>query len=188
MKRLSVFLISFALLSFAGATVYASDTVRVKRVVGVDAFETEDGSTIGLLGITLPNGEGASVAECVAHLRSLIEGRVVVVVVDTTVADVSGTNLQRLVYLDGELINLRMISDGYARPSSTAHLRSASFASAHSTARSGGVGAFAPKATTSESSGESAGESSSVQCSGRTKKGTRCKRMTKSPSGRCYQH
>jgi hypothetical protein len=27
-----------------------------------------------------------------------------------------------------------------------------------------------------------------VQCSGMTKKGTRCKRMTNSISGRCYQH
>ena len=42
MKRLSIFLISFALLSFAGAAVYASDTVRVKRVIGVDAFEMQD--------------------------------------------------------------------------------------------------------------------------------------------------
>ncbi len=27
-----------------------------------------------------------------------------------------------------------------------------------------------------------------VQCSGMTKKGNRCKRMTNSASGRCYQH
>lgn len=30
--------------------------------------------------------------------------------------------------------------------------------------------------------------STSVQCSGRTKKGTRCQRMTKSSNGYCYQH
>lgn len=30
--------------------------------------------------------------------------------------------------------------------------------------------------------------SSSVQCSGRTKKGARCKRMTTSSNGYCYQH
>jgi len=29
---------------------------------------------------------------------------------------------------------------------------------------------------------------SSVQCSATTKKGTQCKRMTKSPNGRCWQH
>ena len=28
----------------------------------------------------------------------------------------------------------------------------------------------------------------SVQCSGTTKAGNRCKRMTSSPNGRCYQH
>lgn len=30
--------------------------------------------------------------------------------------------------------------------------------------------------------------SASVQCSGTTKKGPRCKRMTTSSNGRCYQH
>lgn len=31
-------------------------------------------------------------------------------------------------------------------------------------------------------------QSVSVQCSGTTKKGARCKRMVKSTNGRCYQH
>lgn len=31
-------------------------------------------------------------------------------------------------------------------------------------------------------------QSASVQCSGTTKKGARCKRMVKSANGRCYQH
>jgi len=30
--------------------------------------------------------------------------------------------------------------------------------------------------------------SASVQCSGKTKKGARCKRMTTNGNGRCYQH
>ena len=38
----------------------------------------------------------------------------------------------------------------------------------------------------SESKSES--KSESVQCSGTTKKGTRCKRMVTSSNGRCYQH
>ena len=43
----------------------------------------------------------------------------------------------------------------------------------------------------SNSSGQSqnkSGSSTAVQCSGITKSGERCKRMTKSPNGRCYQH
>ena len=35
---------------------------------------------------------------------------------------------------------------------------------------------------------KSENKSESVQCSGTTKKGTRCKRMVKSANGRCYQH
>ena len=45
--------------------------------------------------------------------------------------------------------------------------------------------------TTNISSQNSSSEnrsSESVQCSGTTKKGTRCKRMVKSANGRCYQH
>ncbi len=40
------------------------------------------------------------------------------------------------------------------------------------------------KSTTSKTNSSS----SSVQCSGMTKKGERCKRMTKDPSGKCAQH
>lgn len=40
----------------------------------------------------------------------------------------------------------------------------------------------------SSSSGSSNRASGSVQCSGTTKAGTRCKRMTTDSSGRCYQH
>lgn len=36
--------------------------------------------------------------------------------------------------------------------------------------------------------GNSSSSSTSVQCSGKTQKGLRCKRMTTNSSGRCYQH
>lgn len=44
--------------------------------------------------------------------------------------------------------------------------------------------------TSSNTSSESRSESKSVsvQCSGTTKKGARCKRMVSSANGRCYQH
>ncbi|MEJ8802129.1 hypothetical protein [Pontibacter sp. H249] len=46
------------------------------------------------------------------------------------------------------------------------------------------------KSTDSSGSSSSGSRSStgSVQCSGTTKAGARCKRMTTSASGRCYQH
>lgn len=49
-----------------------------------------------------------------------------------------------------------------------------------------------PKSNFNESSRPSyeptKSNSTSVQCSGTTKAGNRCRRMTKSPNGRCYQH
>lgn len=39
-----------------------------------------------------------------------------------------------------------------------------------------------------ESDSSNSNQSVSVQCSGTTKKGTRCKRMVRSANGRCYQH
>jgi len=44
------------------------------------------------------------------------------------------------------------------------------------------------KTTATSTASSSSSSSSSVQCSGTTKKGARCKRMTTSSSGRCYQH
>jgi endonuclease G len=41
---------------------------------------------------------------------------------------------------------------------------------------------------TGSGSGDENKSSGSVQCSGTTKAGTRCKHMTYSPNGRCYQH
>lgn len=47
------------------------------------------------------------------------------------------------------------------------------------------TGTETPKVSTQSTNSS---QSVSVQCSATTKAGTRCKRMTKSPNGRCYQH
>ncbi len=41
---------------------------------------------------------------------------------------------------------------------------------------------------TSSSNNSSKATAESVQCSGKTQSGSRCKRITKDSSGRCYQH
>lgn len=45
-----------------------------------------------------------------------------------------------------------------------------------------------PTGTNSSNSSVKGDVSVSVQCSGTTKSGSRCKRMTKSPNGKCWQH
>jgi len=189
MRRPS-FLPAVTLFVLGTVNLTAADTLRVSRVTGVDSFVLEDGSTIGLLGITKPDGTGVTTAACVEHLRGLIEGKQVLLERDTTVIDVEGKVPQRLVYLDGTLINLQMITDGYARPSSTPHQLSGSFAAAHTAARTAGVGAWSVREAppTRISARNDSESSTSRQCSGTTQRGTRCKRMTTDGSGRCWQH
>ena len=43
-------------------------------------------------------------------------------------------------------------------------------------------------ANVASSNTSSESQSETVQCSGTTKKGNRCKRMVRSANGRCYQH
>lgn len=54
------------------------------------------------------------------------------------------------------------------------------------------IATIGKQATTSENKQSvtetQAKSSTSVQCSGKTKKGARCKRMTTNGNGRCYQH
>ena len=48
--------------------------------------------------------------------------------------------------------------------------------------------AVAPAALLSSANGAAKGESNTVQCKGRTKKGTRCQHRTSIADGFCYQH
>ncbi len=152
------------------------DTVTVATVVAVDAFVDADGTRWGLLGITTPKSRAVSRTDCVSYLRTMILGETVVLLRDTAIADRPGKTPQRLVYLGDELVNLTMIADGFASPSRTMHSLASSFVSASAEAKSAGHGAHAREKSTAE------------QCSGRTKKGHRCRRMTTDLSGRCWQH
>ena len=159
------------------ATLFAlPDTVTVATVTGVDSFIDTEGNSWGLLGITKPKGKGVTGKECVTHLASLIEGKSVLLIADSTVVDSPGKTPQRLLYLEADLVNLKMILDGYARASKRAHQLSDSFADAERTAHSEHRGAHATERSTA------------VQCSGHTQSGRRCRRMTNNLSGRCWQH
>lgn len=49
-------------------------------------------------------------------------------------------------------------------------------------------GSSQSKINTESDNASKSNQSVSVQCSGTTKKGLRCKRMVRSANGRCYQH
>ena len=163
---------------FSGMSAFAQtgDTVHVSDVISVDLIQLDDGTKIGLLGITTPKSRAVTKQDCIEHLSSLLKGKTVVLVADTTLTDKAGKTLQRYVYLNGQLINKQMILDGYAKPSNTVHALKDSFATAYTESKSAQRGAHATEKSTAE------------QCTATTKKGTQCKRMTTNLSGKCWQH
>lgn len=152
------------------------DTVVVKKVTSGTTFTTDDDRTITLLGVSIPKSQAITAADARKHLAELIEGKTVVLAIDSLApADTKKTAL-RHVYSGSTLINLKMLEDGYAAASGTKHSLAKTFSEAHDAAKSAHRGAHATE------------RSESVQCSATTKKGTRCKRTTTNLSGRCWQH
>ena len=176
MKRPVLWLACVLLFSCLSTSARAGDTVSVAKILGPDLIQLEDGTKIGLLGIATPKSRAVTKQDCIDHLSSLINGKTVVLVADTLGVDKKGKTLQRYVYLDGTLINMRMISDGYAAPSKTSHSLKADSATAFANAKSSQRGAHATEKSTAE------------QCTAKTQKGTRCKRYTTNLSGKCWQH
>jgi endonuclease YncB( thermonuclease family) len=154
-------------------TASAQDTVVVKKVTSATSITLASGETITLLGLGLPKSQAITAEDARAHLASLVEGSTVTLVVDST----AGSGKGRLVYLNGDLVNLAMISDGFATATAKpAHAKLAEFRAAESDAHARQTGAWATERSTA------------VQCSGTTQKGDRCKRMTTSFNGKCWQH
>ena len=153
----------------------SGETVKVAAVLGTDLIQLEDGTKVGLLGITTPQSRAITKQDCIDHLSLLIKGKTVRLVADTLVPDKEGKTPQRYVYLDDKLINLRMISDGYAAPSKTSHSFKEDFATAYANAKSSQRGAHATEKSTAE------------QCPATTQQGTQCQRYTTNLSGKCWQ-
>lgn len=152
------------------------DTVQVKSVTSGITFTTTDGRTITLLGLAVPKSQAVSASDAKEHLAEMIQGKTVVLTLDTLApADTKKTKL-RYVSSGSTSVNLTMVEEGYATPSATKHSLADAFREAHAEAQGAQRGAHATE------------RSSAVQCSGITKKGTQCKRMTTSLSGKCWQH
>lgn len=168
-------LTSLALLLLA-TPILAQDTVEVGKVTSGTTFTTSTGEKIILLGVGTPKSAVVDAEDIRTHLAILIEGQTVVLVADSLLPVRKGTR-HCWVYAGGELINLRMVASGYASALKTPkHSKLAELMAAEKEARAEQSGAWSTE------------RSSAVQCSGTTKKGSRCLRMTTNPSGKCWQH
>lgn len=154
-------------------TAHCADTVTVKKVISGTTFVTTAGVTIKLLGISIPRSQAVTPEDSRGALAAMLDGNQVVVVDDSTCPRTNGFYVRA----NGVLVNVAMIEQGYAVADQRLKysMRDA-FLAAERNARASHVGAHGTERSTA------------VQCSGITKKGTRCLRMTTSLSGKCWQH
>ena len=86
----------------------------VTRIIDGDTFEIETGEKVRLIGIDTPEKNEPNYEEAKLFLISNIQGRKVILQKDVSDKDKFG-RLLRYVYLEGELINLRLVEEGYAK-------------------------------------------------------------------------
>lgn len=90
-------------------------TTMVTRVIDGDTFETESGETVRLIGINAPEISDFFGQESKQYLSKLIENKHVDLQTDPFSSERDRyQRLLRYIIIEGEDINLKMVSDGYA--------------------------------------------------------------------------
>lgn len=91
----------------------------ISRVIDGDTVELVDGTRVRYIGIDTPElGSGRTAPDCLAQEAkkanaSMVEGKTVALEYDVTRQDKYGRDLA-YVWLDGEMVNERLIKEGYA--------------------------------------------------------------------------
>ena len=190
MVRYGLMLLTLTLLPLSSLLSQSGETVTVTSILSPTVVQLDDGRIVQLLGTAPVASELHTPEQGRAHLQALIGNKPVMLISDSTLQDFSTDTLARYLYIDTILINRQMIADEYALPSSLNHSRREEFQSLYTvrTAERKTREAAASVDQSKKASSSSSSESTSVQCSARTKKGARCKRMTTNASGKCWQH
>lgn len=90
-------------------------TIKVKRIIDGDTFETETGEKVRLIGINAPEMADIFGQEAKQHLTDLISGTTIDLQADSISKGRDRySRLLGYVILDGKDINKQMISDGFA--------------------------------------------------------------------------
>lgn len=96
----------------AGATAQR-EAAWVKRVIDGDTVELFDNRRVRLIGINTPESNQPYFWEAKNRLKELVEGKQVYLEKDISETDRFG-RLLRYLWLDNELVNLKMVKEGYA--------------------------------------------------------------------------
>ena len=201
MKALSLLLLLILLVTGAAS---AQDSVRIASVGGARTLVTERGDTIVLIGVKVDDARRALLDDCI----EIAPGTLALLFIDHALTEPASGPKPRYVFLPGSLdLNLSLIQQGCAlaaaEESGERYSRAGTFrqAALYAKRRTGGAITPAPSAEPQSPStrggtassgraatGSSSSEPASVQCTGTTKKGARCSRMTTSANARCHQH
>ena len=93
-----------------------SETYTVDRIVDGDTLVLDNGEYVRLLGVDAPEDDECFAEESTDHLESLVLGETVTLEADLENDDRDAYDrLLRYVFVDGENINLQMVSEGYAQ-------------------------------------------------------------------------
>lgn len=154
------------------------DTATVAEVVNGTSFITASGRRIVLLGLRFPPRTLAiTEADAKKHLGKLIGNRQVLLVRDTTLDPLAHPQEELFVFADGMMVNVQMLRDGYAAPTTTPdHASREQFSVAVAEARVMERGAWGRD------------RARPVRCSYRNSAGESCHETTRNLSGRCPEH
>lgn len=97
---------------------YVIEGVPVKRVINGDSIELDDGTIVRYIGIDAPDSENRHEKGQVGNAawlanKALVQGKEVTIEYDVEPKDPRGRDLA-WVYVNGELVNARMVKDGHA--------------------------------------------------------------------------
>jgi endonuclease YncB( thermonuclease family) len=102
-----------ALASTVSSSVSAQERATVAKILDHSTIVVSKNEKITLIGVDTPPTGAFTVRDAKDHLDDLLRGKEVMLVADPNVADPKGSKA-RYVYLNGDLINQRVISEGFA--------------------------------------------------------------------------
>lgn len=102
-----------ALTLTVGANAFSQERATVTKVLDHSTIVVSKNEKISLIGVDKPPTGAFTVRDAKDRLEEILRGKEVMLVADPNVADGKGIK-HRYVYLNGDVVNLRVISEGFA--------------------------------------------------------------------------
>jgi endonuclease YncB( thermonuclease family) len=114
MNRAMTILAAMMITMFGATALQAQETIRVTKVIDGSTILVANGDTVSLIGVAERQGRYEDAADMADYLELTVGGTEVTLVADqASTAKEHGRKL-RYVMVDGKLINLMLIQQGYA--------------------------------------------------------------------------